>query len=320
MEGPNKSQKTFQESFFRCLLLSSASMLLFCAGSFAPPLGTTAFLFSPTPLALLGARENKDWMAAGLLGAALILGLVFGPWVFVYFLLDEGFLCFGLTIPLGKTKNGGESLVFCTLISVLSKVFFVTLNVGLGRPHPLMVDPGALRVFLTRMHSSAVGPSGREATLLYESVEQAVRFIPYMLPSLILLSSILDSFLNYRLCETLQRRRAEMLFPALPSFGEWRFPKSLLWGLACSFLLPLFTGEGGWVLWPMLEVNLKFLVLVFFFLQGMSLVWWWLSRRAAHFLLRVLVVALLVALGPWVAALGVGDLCFNFRARKIKKM
>ena len=141
-----------------------------------------------------------------------------------------------------------------------------------------------------------------------------------MLPSVILLSSIFDSFLNYRLCETLQRRRAETLFLTLPPFGEWRFPKSLLWSLACAFLLPFFTGDQGWILWSMLEVNLKFLVLVFFFLQGISLVWWWLSRRAAHFLLRVLVVALLSVLGPWVAALGVGDLCFDFRARKMKKI
>ncbi|MDR2523824.1 MAG: YybS family protein [Synergistaceae bacterium] len=320
MEGPNKSQKTFQASFFRCLFLSSMSMLLFCAGSFAPPLGTTAFLFSPTPLALLGARENKTWMAAGLMGSALLLGLVFGPWVFVYFLLDEGFLCFGLTIPLNKTKSGSESLVCCTLLSVFSKVFFVALNAGLGRLHPLMVDPGSLQRFLIRMNASAVSQGGREAALLYESVEQAVRFIPHMLPSVILLSSMLDSFLNYRLCETLQRRRTETLFPALPPFGEWRFPKSLLWSLACAFLLPFFTGDGGWVLWSMLEVNLKFLVLVFFFLQGISLVWWWLSRRAAHVLLRVLVVALLSVLGPWVAALGVGDLCFDFRARKMKKI
>jgi uncharacterized protein YybS (DUF2232 family) len=273
----------------------------------------TAFLFSPTPLALLGVRENKIWMTVGLLGASTVLLLFFGPWFFLYFLVAQGFLCFGLTLPLGKVKNGGESLLFCTSTSIVSKIIFVALVFTLTGYNPFMLDSSALRTLLANMYQE-----GQNAMILDPSMEQAVELLPYMLPSLVLLSSMLDSFLNYRLCETLQRNRA-VVFPALPPFDNWRFPKSLLWTLLFAFILPFLVEEGSLLI--MLEKNLKFLVSVFFFFQGISLVWWWLSQRAVHFLLRVLIVMLLFLpiLGMWAIVLGIGDICLDFRTKKIQR-
>jgi uncharacterized protein YybS (DUF2232 family) len=278
----------------------------------------TAFLFSPTPLALLGVRENKVWMTAGLLGASTILSWLFGPWFFLYFLLVQGFLCFGLTLPLDKVKTGGESLLFCTGMSIISKMIFVALVFALTGHNPFLLDPSALRTLLAQMYTGGAGQGSPDMIVLDQSMEQAVELLPYMLPSLILLSSMLDSFLNYRLCETLQRNRS-VAFPALPPFGQWRFPKSLLWTLMFAFVLPFLVEEGP--LLRMLEANLKFLVSVFFFFQGISLVWWWLSQRAVHFLLRVFIVTLLFLpiLGMSAIVLGIGDICLDFRTKKIRR-
>jgi uncharacterized protein YybS (DUF2232 family) len=257
-------------------------------------------------------------MTVGLLGASTILLRLFGPWFFLYFLLAQGFLCFGLTLPLGKVKSGGESLLFCTGMSLVSKIVFVALAFTLTGQNPFVLDPNALRTLLAHMYSGVIEQGRQDALVLDKSVEQAVVLLPYMLPSLILLSSMLDSFLNYRLCEALQRNRAVVL-PALPSFGHWRFPKSLLWTLMFAFALPLLVEQG--TLSIMLEANLKFLVSVFFFLQGISLAWWWLSQRAVHFLLRILIVTLLFLpiLGMWIVVLGIGDVCLDFRTKKMQR-
>ena len=321
MTEPDKFQKTnfSKTSLLRCLFLSMMSAALFCALPFVPPLGMTAFLFSPTPLALLGARENKTWMVWGLLGATLLLSLVNFQFA-LYFLLSDGLLCLGLTLPLGKLKSGGESLLFCTVASIVSKIVWVALLISLTGHNPFAIDPNKLRTILTETYSWMVIQGEREAEFFRESMEQAVMLTPYMVPSLVILYSMLDSFLNYRLCETLQRPY-KTKFPALPSFKEWRFPKSLLWALIFAFALPFFTEKETWRLWIMLGVNLKLLVLMFFFLQGVSLVWWSLARLTINFLLRVLVVALLLlpGLNMGVIAIGVGDACLNFRARKIKQ-
>jgi uncharacterized protein YybS (DUF2232 family) len=257
-------------------------------------------------------------MTVGLLGASGVLLSLFGPWFFLYFLVAQGFLCFGLTLPLGKVKNGGESLLFCTSASIVSKIIFVALVFTLTGYNPFMLDSNALRTLLANMYSGVLDQGRQNVMSLDPSMEQAVELLPYMLPSLILLSSMLDSFLNYRLCETLQRKRA-VVFPALPSFGHWRFPESLLWTLLFAFTLPFLVEEGP--LLTMLEKNLKFLVSVFFFFQGISLIWWWLSQRAVHFLLRVLIIMLLFLpiLGMWAIVLGIGDICLDFRTKKTQR-
>jgi uncharacterized protein YybS (DUF2232 family) len=131
-----------------------------------------------------------------------------------------------------------------------------------------------------------------------------------------------DSYINYRLCEVLQRKH-KVTFPPLPSFGDWRFPKSLLWMLAFALALPFLAEGDDWRLWPMLEYNLKFIVSVFFFLQGLSLVWWGLSKEGVNRFfplpLRVaLIIFLSIPLYTLVAALGFGDICLDFRTRRIK--
>jgi uncharacterized protein YybS (DUF2232 family) len=258
------------------------------------------------------------WMTAGLLGAAIFLLYFMGSWFFVGFLLIQGFLCFGLTLPLGKVKSGSEGLLFCATTSIVSKVVFVALSVTLTGKNPFMRDPNELRVLLVQMYSGVLGRGGQSAASLAEAVEQAITLISYMAPSLIIFSSMLDSFLNYRLCEALQRRR-EVALPALPPFGSWRFSGSLLWALLCAFALPFIAEDRPFAV--MLGINLKFLVNVFFFLQGISLIWWWLTNRSVHVLLRVLIGLLLClpVMGMWVAALGVGDICFDFRTKKMKQ-
>lgn len=323
MAGPNKTQKTFisKTSLFRCLTLSLMSALLYGAGAFVPLFGAAALLFSPTPLALLGVRENIKWMIPGLTIAGAVLFLLFGPWFVLYFLVGEGILCFGLALPPGRVKKGSEALFFCTTVSIVSKMLFMGLVVVLTGSNPFVLRADALQGMMMQMYSGMWGQGAGDATAFKESMEQIVALAPYMLPSLIVMSSMLDSFLNYRLCEALQRKRS-VVFPPLPSFEKWIFPKSILWALLLAFILPLTVEENAGPVWAMLELNLKFLVNVFFFLQGLSLVWWWLSKRGVHILLRILITLLLTLpiLGMWVIALGAGDICLDFRKRKPKKV
>jgi uncharacterized protein YybS (DUF2232 family) len=324
MGSPDDFRKTkkamTKASLFRCVSLSSLSAMLFCVGSLvAPPAGTLAILFCPTPLALLGAKENNGLMAAGLAGISALLSLFFGPLFCFYFLMGEGLLCFGLSLPLGRLEKGSESLFFCTAVSCLSKIVFFAVMVALTGRNPFVPDVEALNASFSRM-SAAMLTQGDNGAFLEDSLKQMLSLAPYMLPSLILLSSMFDSFLNYKLCEFLQRGRRRA-FPALPPLGEWRFPRSLLWAFLFAFALPLLVKTDGWPLGTMLELNLKFLVNVFFFLQGLSLVWWWLLKRKVHLLLRLLAAGALFfpLLGVWSVALGVGDLCLDLRTRTFMK-
>jgi uncharacterized protein YybS (DUF2232 family) len=258
-------------------------------------------------------------MTAGLMGVSMLLLLFFGPLFSFYFLTGEGVLCLGLSLPLGRLKKGSESLLFCTAVSILSKIVFFAVMVALTGKNPFVPDVEALSSAFSQM--SAALNQGKDAAFLEDSLRQMAALAPYMLPSLILLSSMFDSFLNYKLCEFIQRGRPERAFPALPPLGEWRVPRSLLWAFLFAFALPLLAETDKWPLGEMLEFNLKFLVNVFFFLQGFSLVWWWLLKRKVHLFLRLLAAGALFfpLLGVWSVALGVGDICLDLRSRTLKR-
>jgi len=165
-------------------------------------------------MALLGVRENKTWMTLGLLNVTLALWLVFDAWFALSF-LGYCLLCFGLTLPLGKLEKGSESLLFCAVTSIISKVLFLAASVALGGGNPFEIDQAALRKMLDSMYR------GQEAAHLQESLTQAVELVPHMLPFFLIVYSMFDSFINYRLCEALQRRReGEVKFPPLPAFGD----------------------------------------------------------------------------------------------------
>jgi len=302
-------------------------MLLFYTScvdfAFFMPLGVTALLFSPTPMALLGAREGKAWMALGLLSATLALALVFDSWLAFSFLLSHGLLCFGLTLPLGKLEKGSESLLFCTVTSIVSKVLFVAVSVNIKGINPFAVDQDALRSRLYRMYAAILSKGGQEAAFLQEYLNQAVALVPYMLPFFIILYAMFDSFLNYRLCETLQRKR-EIVFPPLPPFGEWRFPRNLLHVFVFAIVLPFLVESDDWQLWIMLEYNLKLIVNVFFFLQGVALVWWLMqhaTRRFFPLLLFIMLVGFfsMQILVMSLAVIGFSDICVDFRSKKIMR-
>ena len=282
-------------------------------------LGIAALVFSPTPIALLGARENKTWMALGVMITASVVGMVLGAWIALSFLLAYGLLCLGLTLPLGKLEKGSECLLFCVVVSIISKVLFVVVSVALSGSNPFDVDINVLN----NTYAGMLATGDREAD---EALSQAVALIPYMFPFFIIVYSMCDSFINYRLCEILQSKH-EVKFPPLPPFGEWRFPSSILYVLVFAFALP-FVVESGDQLWKMMEINLKFIVNIFFFLQGLALVWWWLSKFAKNAAgrpfplpLRIMLVGFLAMpfFNTLVAVLGLGDICIDFRTKKIKR-
>jgi uncharacterized protein YybS (DUF2232 family) len=280
-------------------------------------------MFSPVPLALLGVRENRGWMIAGVLFVGTFLFILFGPILSIYFLLEEGLTGFALALS-SRAKKGNEALFFCTVVSIVSKVLFMTADVVLTGHNPFLPDPRALRSAIMQMYVGLLSGDVQSAAALKESMDQVIALAPYMIPSLIITWSMLDSLLNYRLCEALQRKR-EVRFPSLHPFGLWRFPKSILWPMLLAFLLPLLPETETSALWIMLEINLKFLVSVFFFLEGISLVWWWLLKHRIHFVLRVLMLLLLTLpiLGLWMIGLGAVDICFDlrtFRNRAAKRM
>mgnify|MGYP000854175971 FL=1 len=312
-ETDKLSPNRFRLSLARMLFFALVAALLFSAGLFVPILGFWCLLMSPLPLALLGMREGLRWQTTGtaLAGGAILL--TSGPFSALYFLIGQGPLAYALSLSPRGRGTGAEALLLCSGVSVVSKLALLGVFLALTGQNPLMPDPEQVRLLLTRLYAE-LPLEGEQTLAIRDAVEEAVALFPYMLPPLVLISSVLDAFINYRLGVFYQRGRVSVP-SALPPFSEWRFSRTLLPAMFLAFFMELFTSD--WVPGAMFAMNLKLVLGFFFFLQGLSLLWWWFAWRRVGLFWRCLALAVLALplLWIWLVVLGVGDMLFDLRRR-----
>ena len=88
-------------------------------------------------------------------------------------------------------------------------------------------------------------------------------------------------------------------------FRSWRFSGTLLPAMFLAFLVGFFASD--WTPGAMFAMNLKIVLNVFFFVQGLSLIWWWFVRRRVGVFWRCLALAVFAfpVFWLWLVFLGV---------------
>ena len=306
-------EKFWGASLARMVLFVALTLVFFSVGFFVPILGFGGFLAVPLPLALLGMRDGDRWQAAGVALAGGGLALFLDPLSALYYLIAQAPLSCALSFVSRGRHKGAEALSLCSGISVASKLLLLGVFLALTGRNPLMPDPEQMHLLLTRLYSE-LSPDGERAWALREAVDGMAALFPYMLPSLILVSSLFDAFVNYGLGVLCQRGRAQSL-PPLPPFSDWRFSRTLLPAMILAFLMGFFASD--WTPGAMFAMNLKIVLDVFFFVQGLSLFWWWFVRRHVGMFWRCLALAVfaLPMFWFWIVLLGAGDMIFDLRRR-----
>jgi hypothetical protein len=83
-------------------------------------------------------------------------------------------------------------------------------------------------------------------------------------------------------------------------------------------MMPLFRGDQPDAFGTSVEVNLKVVINVIFFIQGLATAWWWMGSRKWRAPVKVLVTVILLfpLFSMLLVAVGVGDVWFDLRERK----
>ncbi len=306
-------EKFWGASLARMVLSVALTLALFSVGFFVPVLGFGGFLTVPLPLALLGMRDGGRWQAAGVALSGGGLALLLDPLSALYYLIAQAPLSCALSFVSRGWRKGAEALLLCSGISIASKLLLLGVFLALTGHNPLMPDPEQIRLLLTRLYAE-LSLDGEQAWVLREAVDGMAALFPYMLPSLVLVSSLFESFVNYGLGALCRRGWAQSL-PPLPPFSDWRFSRTLLPAMLLAFLMGFFASD--WTPGAMFAMNLKIVLDVFFFVQGLSLLWWWFARWRVGMFWRCLALAFFVlpVFWFWLVLLGVGDMIFDLRRR-----
>ena len=316
MLAPDSVKKLLHLLLYSVVTVILASMFILASRLVrAPLLGVWGLLICPLPLAILGCRDGGRAMAWGLLLTELLLTVLFSINFAIYFLVGHAPLSLAIYTVAGTRWKVGEALLACTLTSLGMKLVLVAVGI-------LLVTMGQVPPPLNYNDPNFY------AGLPPELIPTA-RLLPYTLPSLFLILAGLDAFINYKLCVYFLRRRPHLLLsqriercpPVLPPFSNWRLPWSLLPAFMLAMLLGRLWDTKTWLTMAMFAVNLKVVLGILLFIQGVSLVLWWMKRYNFFLTSRILVFLFIVLFLPmWILIilLGVCDIAFNFRLRTPK--
>lgn len=290
-------------------ILCSLSVLLFMAGVYLPIIGVAVALAAPAPIALAGLRYNLRTTFIGIIFALLIVYILFGELVTVSFMIGTALLGLSLALTAPRVKTAGEAMLLFVASSVALKVAFMFAMIAITGHNPFLFDEASLREMFSSFPSAGTD----------EMFSLMIKQLPLIIPSFLTLAAGLDCLVNYLLVSKIELKvRGEKTpVPNMPSLGEWRFPRSILSALLVALLLPFFSGDEPSRVLISVELNLKIIVNVMFFIQGLSFVWWWTARKNFQRGIRLLIfiVLMIPIFSMGVVALGIGDIWLNLRDR-----
>ncbi len=309
-------------------LLVALAVVLFLASHLLPFLGVVVTLLCPAPLVILGLRHNLRRALAGMGVAAFLVAAFLGPVSALFFALGFGVLGVGIGWLARRYRSGVEIMLYGILVSLGSKLLLMLLITKITGLNPFSVDPGEMQQVLDRMLASAGGwAASSEAVAAFRAqMEQTLGILPLVFPSLLVVAAGMDCWLSYVVSNLVVRRLGMPGMPELPSFSEWRFPRSIFCALLASVLL-LFLSKAaeqtGFASERVRQgafrmgLNLRVLVSMLFFAQGASVAMAWLHHKGVG-LLRYGLLALLLFvpfLSQLCLLLGMADMWLDVRTR-----
>lgn len=301
-------------------LLIALTFVLFLGSLYIPLFGIFLALFSPVPLVILSMRYGLKRGVGGALIASFLILLVGGPFQAFVFIFNSAIVAIAIGFLVGRGFKSSETLFYGTLVSLGSKILFFALSALLLGINPMEVN---LRMIQDAFKSSAefydrLGLLPNGSPFSGQNLEALLNYLRVIFPAIIILASALDAFLTFAVSGWVLRKLKED-FPLLPSFSEWRFPRSIFWGMAVGILLSMIGEQRTNPYLTEAGANLQLVFGTLFTIQGASFLDHLMKRFRLKRGLRIALI-FLVFTQPFLSKvalfLGMFDLIIDLRRRR----
>jgi uncharacterized protein YybS (DUF2232 family) len=292
-------------------MAAAGSFVLYAAGFVFPVLMAPTVLIYSLPTVFLAFE--RGFFNAALCGAlvSLSMGLavsgVYGVMCFFMFALPGAVM--GFTAR--KGVSGGNLLLVSVSAEFAGKLAGFLILYGFYGLNLLAPGPAEIERYINYLGAARADPETTRAI-----ADRVILLIPY---SMIFFSAV-EAIVCLFSASGIHRKRTKKAFFSLPSFGEWAFPKSVLFTLAVGFICAwIASGRDDYYLLKFMGANLSELSRTIFILQGLSCAYFIMERGGTPKALRVAAIAIIPFvsfLGHIFAIIGVMDMGFNVRDRE----
>lgn len=261
-----------------------------------PFLSMIVMFLWPVPIVYLVQKEESSRVIAVIASAALINGFFFGAVMGLITVIGFGLVGF----IIGNIIKEGFSPLKTLIAAVLSVIVSQALVV--------YVSGSIMDLNYQLLIEEAIRNLGGEFD--GQSVEQLVipqlQFIKLMFPALLGISATITAIFNYYISAWYLRRRGLNIEIYKP-FNRWYLPR---WIVSILIIISLLMRSNT------IFLNINIYLFFLSFLQGFSVLMYYLSTKSSSFLLKAFVVFLIFLFPPVpivLMLLGLLDMWFNFR-------
>ena len=278
------------------------------------------FVF-PLAFIVIGVKFNLRESFMGILMASLLVGIIVDPPSGIALFAIFGPMSLLIAYGIIKRKKPVEIIIPSSIIIFVLLIisFMILRNVS---------DVSIIDQLEETLHSYTEMQMERledleltriESFRFTEEIEELYQDILSILPSYFIIISVLISYINYYF-STLILRRLGLGIRDNPQLSEFSLPKNFILGTLIMFITIYLLNRLDGFPARMIHLNILFLVVVLFLIQGLSVLDYQLKKRRVNSIIRIIVIAIIIFAPLTISIMvivGMVDLIFDFR--KLRK-
>ncbi len=304
MEMKDK-QKALTESAMIATLTS-----MFVVATFYIPMLSILLVLIPVPFVVLSIRRGNRYAFFSMIMVSIIIGMLTGIVYSLFVLVLFGPMALAMGWWIRHRMDPHEVIFIGAVASALSIFAMLQVIAAVSGIH--------LTTEISQMFTQVIQ---QQATTLQNmnvevvAMEDAVNYLLLVFPGLILIQSLFGAFVNYYLVMAVMRRFVHSDEP-LPEFSRFRLPGHVVLGALLLLILSWLSRYINNIHSGGLLANVMVLVVVVFFMQGISLISFWIKGTKVPKWIRGVILVVLVILSPMItliSLLGMVDVLADFR-------
>ncbi len=300
------------------------SVLMYAFGMgfiFTAPL---TILVAPFPFLMLTKRIGEKEASFGSLLGTLLVYIISSPVSAIMYCLLFGItgLMFGILSQ--RMKGGAEFIASCVSASIFTKILLMVIFTKAAGFNPFVLTGDGISQIMSGMtsglESAGLSVSKSAVSGYAEALSEAISLL---MPSMLILFSFSDTMCTYGAASLSLGRLQTAPLPKLPPFGTWRFPKNIFWALMAALITDLAAKAlPDERIFLVLSANLMEVLRTVFMIQGLSLMWYFMSKHKVNKFAKVLLTAFGIVFSPVsyiLSMVGIFDIWYDLRKRLRRK-
>lgn len=220
-----------------------------------------------------------------------------------------------------KKRKGNVNILGYSSVAFFGSILFMMLVIKLtGTDIVKLIEESSREVFDMQLEAfKNLGLGKYELFIRTEMLEDRYKYVLLIIPATLLILSSVASYINYLLSGIILERLGIKIVN-IPRFSKLKLPENIIIGVILMFAITFIAGQVGFIYYETVFINIGVLLMMGFFIQGLSVGDFFLNRLKMKPIFKVIFYIIFLlnpAMIPIVTMLGIIDTVIDLR--KIRK-